>query len=122
MPSPTFYVEQTTQGSTSWNSVSCTSDGVDGLYVDIDYSHLGLTVVPHIVANVVGHVDDWVMLCTVSNITTTDARVYIKSIDPRFNPTALDANSKDWAVSCIIFDRELKTFPRTFVTCPCVSI
>ena len=119
-----IWLNHTTPGSTSWTATSGGISALKGLYVDIDFTDAGFDKVPYIEASLVGRVDNWVMMLTVSEITTTSARVYIHSSYAGFDPTAAQANANYWHVTWIAYrsgGTKLTLIPWT-LTWPCDAV
>jgi|GEM_PF-5338498 hypothetical protein len=117
------WIGQTDPESTSWNDYTGPTPETSGLYVDVDFAAAGFTKVPFITANLMGQDDTWVMEVQVAMVTSTTARIYIRSTVAGYTPTAAMASSKQWNALYYLADPSggagLTLYTYTILTQPC---
>lgn len=91
------YMNATSPGE-GWETYNGPEVETSGLEIILDYSEAGYSKVPMIVANLVGEADNWVMQLTVTEITESSAKAYIRSTLPGYSPTVTDAQNLKWHV------------------------
>jgi hypothetical protein len=115
------WIGYTEPGTTNWQTYTGPDPETSGLYVDVDFADAGFLKVPYLTANLVGEIDTWVMQLSISQITETSARIYIKSTVVGFVPTPAMAAAKQWSV--VFWAAPPKgpytLPPYTFMTYPC---